>query len=702
MAALIRTKRSGSANAPLALAQGELAYSFGTGSTVNGGDRLYIGTGTETGGVAASIDIIGGKYFTDMLDHTKGVLTVNSALVVDANGKLDVLNVDNITIDGNSITSTNVNGDINITPDGTGLTNIKNLSANVIQITGLDANRIVLTTTGGELFESDDFTYLIDSGGLSVDLVGALTVVGSADVDNISLNGNTITTTNTNGNLTLEANGSGFIDVVGTKALKLPVGTEAQKSGFTSVQGQIRFNTDSFQFEGYNGSNWSGLGGVIDVDQDTKILAELTSGSDNDKLYFFTAGTLRMIVDQNGLEMVDQSTYIDVGNIRLEGNRIITTDGTSSSPSTLYLDPSPLGTSGTVVVNGNLQVNGITTTVNSNVVSVNDPIFEIGDPVSIKSVEYEVDTATTLAAAADQGDIDIVVSNATGVNVGDRVLGTGFDNNTFVASIVGTTITLTQRVATGMALGAGVTFVDEVLAAGATTLKLADVENIAVGDGVSGDGIAVGTVITVISGDIITLSLATTADINDNQLITISKITDDNRDRGIKFFYNTGSASKHGFFGWDDSEGEFTFIPDATDSASVISGARGRVRVDELKLDGLITAYGGTAITDGQLLIGNGAGNFDKAVLSTAADTPVTITNGAGSITFDIEPAETIGTTDTDLGVQSDPDYGTLNLAASGNASQNKAARGVASFASEQFTVTDGHVYLSEIDGGTY
>jgi hypothetical protein len=702
MASKILIKRSSSSNAPLELAQGELAYSYGTGTTINGGDKLYIGTGTETGGVALNVDVIGGKYFTEMLNHTHGTLTASSAIIVDANSKIDQFFVDNLKLDGNDITSTNVNGDINITPDGTGRTVVKNLTADNFAISSLDANRIVLTSTGGALVEDDDFNYTKVGPLFTLNLTGDLNVTGSADIDNISIDGNVITTTNTNGVLEISANGSGYINFSGTKAIKLPVGTEADKAGFTSVQGHIRYNTTNQQFEGYNGSNWSGLGGVIDVDQDTKILAELSSGSDNDKLYFYTAGTLRAIIDQNGIEVLGQDAHIDVGNIRILGNKIITTDGTAGAPSTLYIDPSPLGTTGTVVIEGNLQVNGTTTTINSSITTVNDPIFEIGDPVVVKSVEVEVETATTLDDNAAQGDATIEVADATGIQQGDRVLGTGIDNNTFVASISGTTVTLSQKVATAMASGDAVSFVDEVLESGATVLTLSEVDNIAVGDAVSGTGIAGGTTVTDVTGNDITLSAATTADIADNQSITITKATDDNRDRGIKFNYNTGSAAKTGFFGWDDSEQEFTFIPDATDSSSVMSGNRGTAHFNDLKLDGEITLYSGLAITDGELLIGNGAGTFDKATLSTAADTPITITNGAGSIAFDIDGAETIGTTDTDAGFQGDSDYGTLNLAAAGTSSQNKAARGVASFAAEQFTVTAGHVYLSYIDGGTY
>lgn len=702
MATVIHIKRSSSSNAPLELAQGELAYSYGTGTTINGGDRLYIGTGAETNGVALNVDVIGGKYFTEMLNHTRGTLTASSAIITDANNKINEFLVDNLKLDDSTLSSTNTNGNINITPDGTGRTSIKNLTADNVIISSLDANRIVLTSTGGQFAESDNFTYLIDSNGLAVNLTGDLNVIGSADIDNVSINGNVITTTNTNGNLELSANGSGYVNFSGTKAIKVPVGSQADKAGFTAAQGQIRYNTTNQFFEGYNGSNWSGLGGVIDVDQDTKIIAELTSGANNNKLYFYTAGSLRAIIDQNGLEMFDENAYIDVGNVRILGNRVVTTDGTLGSPSTLYLDPSPAGVTGTVVVEGNLVVNGTTTTVNSNVTTINDPIFDIGDPEIVKTVEVEQVTVTTLAANANVTNTTIQVANAASIEIGDRVIGAGIDKNTFVTNVSGTTITLSQQVATAMLSGATVSFVDEVLEAGATQLTLSDVSNISSSDVVSGAGIANGTTITTIAGSVITLSTATTANINDNQQITITKATDDNRDRGIKFFYNVSGTNKAGFFGWDDSEGEFTFVPDATDSASVISGARGRVHFNDIKLDGEITLYNGVAIADGELLIGNGAGSFDKSTLTVTANSAITVTNAPGSITFDVSAAETIATVDTNLGSQTDSDYGTVNLAASGTSAQKKSAQGVASFASEQFTVTAGHVYMSVVDGGTY
>ena len=127
MASIIRIKRSSVAGNPSTLAAGELAYSALTDNGSNGGDRLYIGIGTETAGDAANHFVIGGKFFTDRLDHTAGTLTASSALVVDSNSKIDNFLVDNLQLNGNTLSTTNTNGNLLLTPDGTGKTVVKNL-----------------------------------------------------------------------------------------------------------------------------------------------------------------------------------------------------------------------------------------------------------------------------------------------------------------------------------------------------------------------------------------------------------------------------------------------------------------------------------------------------------------------------------------------------------------------------------------------
>ena len=53
---------------------------------------------------------------------------------------------------------------------------------------------------------------------------------------------------------------SGNSQFNGTGALKVPVGTSGQRP--TAATGQVRFNTTDTQFEGYNGTTWSSIGGA--------------------------------------------------------------------------------------------------------------------------------------------------------------------------------------------------------------------------------------------------------------------------------------------------------------------------------------------------------------------------------------------------------------------------------------------------------
>src|SRR5210317_1008392 len=104
MATIIQIKRTTTANLPSTLEQGELAYLYDTSATDtdaggNGG-RLYIGDPTTNTNTPLKI---GGKYYTDMMDHVQGTLTADAAILVDANKAVDELFIGNSTTIGGTI-----------------------------------------------------------------------------------------------------------------------------------------------------------------------------------------------------------------------------------------------------------------------------------------------------------------------------------------------------------------------------------------------------------------------------------------------------------------------------------------------------------------------------------------------------------------------------------------------------------------------
>lgn len=95
------------------------------------------------------------------------------------------------------------------------------------------------------------------------------------------------------------------------------------------------------------------------------------------------------------------------------------------------------------------------------------------------------------------------------------------------------------------------------------------------GDVISGNLSIDGTL--TVSGSTTTIN-STVITVND-PIITLgggaTPSFDDNKDRGIEFHWHDGSSPKVGFFGYDDSTGKFTFIPDSTNSSEVFSGTKG-------------------------------------------------------------------------------------------------------------------------------
>src|SRR5210317_398688 len=104
MATIIKIKRTTGANAPSGLNQGELAYVYDTSATDSGaggnGIRLFIGDPTSSSNSAIEI---GGRYYTQLLDHTPGTLTASSGLVVDSNKAIDELLIGNNATTGGTI-----------------------------------------------------------------------------------------------------------------------------------------------------------------------------------------------------------------------------------------------------------------------------------------------------------------------------------------------------------------------------------------------------------------------------------------------------------------------------------------------------------------------------------------------------------------------------------------------------------------------
>jgi hypothetical protein len=191
----------------------------------------------------------------------------------------------------------------------------------------------------------------------------------------------------------------------GNGAFIIPVGNVTQRP--TPVTGMIRYNSELSTFEGYASSSWGSLGGVKSVDGLTYIIPETTPGASNGQLEFFAedaagtgsvkvAGMTRTAVTiplSTASTTSTDGALVVTGGVGVAGTVNIGTDlnvtgnttltGELRGPATFTIDPAGVGdNTGTVVIKGNLQVDGTTTTINSTTLTVDDKNIELASTAS--------------------------------------------------------------------------------------------------------------------------------------------------------------------------------------------------------------------------------------------------------------------------------------------------------------------------------
>ena len=208
----------------------------------------------------------------------------------------------NLTLDG-AFNMNPANYSISIAPTGSGTLTVNPATAGTI-----NNMSIGLTTAAAGYFTTLSLTSTLSVNGSTGTAGQVLTSNGaSAPTWQANINGITIaddTTTNatryltftsaTTGDITtanvastkLQFNPSnGLFSLGGTSAIKLPVGTVAERP--TPAAGMLRFNDDTDVFEGYNGTAWGSIGGGSNItayglwENASVISANYTIGTSN-------------------------------------------------------------------------------------------------------------------------------------------------------------------------------------------------------------------------------------------------------------------------------------------------------------------------------------------------------------------------------------------------------------------------------------
>lgn len=207
MATKIQLKRSSGSALPTTIAYGELAHISGVGSF--GGvdqykDRLYIG---HNDAASPNIVPVGGRYYTSMMDHTPGAIdgvtnSINAdggiVVVTDSDRKVDQFNVDNLRLDGNTLSSTDTDGNIILDPNGSGRVVFEGAAIDInkplflnapatfnygVAINNIGISTDLIRTTSGDTLYIDPYPDGLDSDG-TVIIKGNLQVDGTSTIVN--------------------------------------------------------------------------------------------------------------------------------------------------------------------------------------------------------------------------------------------------------------------------------------------------------------------------------------------------------------------------------------------------------------------------------------------------------------------------------------------------------------------------------------
>ena len=372
-------------SAPSNIKTGELAYSYVAGTQANNGDRLYIGTGTESGGVASSVDLIGGKYFTGLLDHVHGATTANSALIVDGNKHVTSLNIGSLALEASG-GSGQVVTSISTSTTLAGASNAQLVTALAAKtyidavVTAQDLDFAADSGTGSIDLDSEVMTFTGDTGITTSASGNAVTI----DLDNTAVTAGSYGSTTQIPTFTVDAQGR--LTAAGTAALA----TTLNITGDSGSDG-IALLSETLDFSGLTGITTQVTANNVNIDLDDTAVTPGSYGSQTaiptftvDQQGRLTAAStvtvatvLNVTADSgtgDGVNLLSDSLAIDGTTNEIE---------TSISGDTVVIGlPNDVEIGNNLTIGGNLTVNGTTTSVNSTVITLDDPVIMLADNTS--------------------------------------------------------------------------------------------------------------------------------------------------------------------------------------------------------------------------------------------------------------------------------------------------------------------------------
>lgn len=651
--AVIRIKRSTGTSAPGSLKTAEIAYAMGTGTQANAGDRLFFGKGDDGAGNATTVVVIGGEYFTNMLDHVAGTLTASSAIITDASNKIDNLKVDNIDINGNTISSTDTNGNIVLSPNGSGTVDVA--TSKITSVVDPTSNQDAATKkyvddqfAGG----STIFTIAGDAGSADP-ILGQQTVTFSGDSDILTtISNNKVTFTHRTSSVTpgtygsqtnipvFRVNSNGHIDSAGTVAVATTLTTAAE----SGAGGSVNLLTQTLTIAAGEGIDTSASGQTITISAEDATISNKGVASFADADFTVTSGAVSI----KNVNLGTQTTGNYIATIGVTSGTGISVSGSGSETAAVTI----AGTDATTTDKGVASFATADFNVTSGAVELKDTVLKA------------ITTDTGALTIASHG-ISILGGEGIDVTHASTAITIAGEDATTTNKGIASFNTDNFTVSSGAVSSKNITIGSTAITLGGTTTTLAgltqiDVDNIRILDNTIASSTGVlyldPNPIDSDGGDVIirgnltvngvtTTVNSTTVSINDKNLVLADSATSAGAADGAGLTINGPTTPATFTYNGSTDRWNMNKTLDLTDSNSLMFGG---INWKEVLEDHLVNRV---------LLEGEGM--------------DITYNDGNGTITFAAELATSLN-------------------------------KGVASFDSSEFTVTSGAVTLSTIDGGTF
>jgi hypothetical protein len=330
----------------------------GTSITANDSTTININENLIVGGtLSAGATTFAGTVQTGSTLDVAGLTTLSTLTVSDASSFVGTTTVDNLTFDDNIISSSS-NADINLTPGGTGVVNVSNLT--IDSSINLTDNVIKVTRSNDDLLLSANGTGSVqiskvdmNEGTVDNTVIGATTpaaatfstvsiTVPSVQADKVNITDNKIKATDTDANLVISANGSGnviingftfpntmsagkLIKTNGSKVLSTHIfpfvvtDTDVQDATATITGNSSAQVIDSFAVGTYRSAKYHIQISDATADRYTLIEANVSHNGTSAFISTFGAATNGDGDGSTIYDSVDLSADINSGNVRLLG-----------------------------------------------------------------------------------------------------------------------------------------------------------------------------------------------------------------------------------------------------------------------------------------------------------------------------------------------------------------------------------------------